>query len=444
MKHKYAAIVIVLVILIVGTTTTGYLLSRGNPRGSAAERRAEKTTVSALNPDLTKLAATQLGSKPQARLLPGKMVMPKVVQSGLAYLAKSQSEDGGSHAYQEERNPHAVKTDPGTTAFVAMAFVRSGNTLDDGPYHQSVSKALYYLLKAVESSPNGSANITTLTGTQPQVKLGGNVDVSFTSQFLTRVIPFTESDPSLNKRTKAALEKCIRKIEKSQSADGSWSEQEGWAPVLQSVMANNALEYADAEKSVAVSRGVKERAKSYQNSNVDGTGSVNLDKSAGVSLYAYSSTNRASAKDVSEAKEVINQAKKMKMVEEDGAVTEENLVKGGISPEKARQLMTSTKTYTTTAGKLNDDDVMSGFGNNGGEEFLSYMMASESKVIANDADLVVWATKMIHRLETIQNTDGSWSGHHCITSPVFCTAAVVLTLSVQNDKEYLSLAGSNK
>ena len=80
---------------------------------------------------------------------------------------------------------------------------------------------------------------------------------------------------------------------------------------------------------------------------------------------------------------------------------------------------------------------MSGFGNNGGEEFLSYMMTSESMVINGGEKFGKWQTKMVERLEKIQNPNGSWSGHHCITSPVFCTAAVVLTLTVEKDKAML-------
>ena len=41
------------------------------------------------------------------------------------------------------------------------------------------------------------------------------------------------------------------------------------------------------------------------------------------------------------------------------------------------------------------------------------------------------------RLQKVQNGDGSWSGHHCITSPVFCTAAVVQCLTTDRDATFL-------
>jgi hypothetical protein len=41
------------------------------------------------------------------------------------------------------------------------------------------------------------------------------------------------------------------------------------------------------------------------------------------------------------------------------------------------------------------------------------------------------------RLQKIQNANGSWTGLHCITSPVFCTAAVVQCLTTDRDAKFL-------
>ena len=44
----------------------------------------------------------------------------------------------------------------------------------------------------------------------------------------------------------------------------------------------------------------------------------------------------------------------------------------------------------------------------------------------------------------IQNDDGSWNGHHCITSPVFCTATCGLILSINNDvNKLIQMGGVN-
>ncbi len=76
---------------------------------------------------------------------------------------------------------------------------------------------------------------------------------------------------------------------------------------------------------------------------------------------------------------------------------------------------------------------MSGFGNNGGEEFMSYLQTGESMIIGKDNSWKNWYDSMSGRLLRIQNDDGSWSGHHCITSPVFCTAAVIQAWNAANE-----------
>ena len=87
------------------------------------------------------------------------------------------------------------------------------------------------------------------------------------------------------------------------------------------------------------------------------------------------------------------------------------------------------------------DNVTSGFGNNGGEEFLSFLQTGESMIIGKDMDWKKWYDKTSGTLLGIQNRDGSWNGHHCITSPVFCTATSVLILTVNNDIDKLVAMG---
>ena len=64
-------------------------------------------------------------------------------------------------------------------------------------------------------------------------------------------------------------------------------------------------------------------------------------------------------------------------------------------------------------------------------------MTSESMVIAGGDQWKTWNNKMKSRLGKVQNSDGSWSGHHCITSPVFCTSAALQVLLTEKDVEIL-------
>ncbi len=86
-------------------------------------------------------------------------------------------------------------------------------------------------------------------------------------------------------------------------------------------------------------------------------------------------------------------------------------------------------------------DVMDGFGSNGGEEFLSYLQTGESMIIGKDNSWQQWYDNISGRMLKIQNNDGSWNGHHCITSPVFCTATSLLILSINNDIDSLTKIG---
>ncbi|MEX2115386.1 MAG: hypothetical protein WEB37_00745 [Bacteroidota bacterium] len=376
------------------------------------------------------------GSAPDRTVRP----VPQFLHKGLAWLAAAQFENGGwgagSHSNQSIRDPRAVQIDPATTAFSAMALMRAGSTVYDGPYSKNISRALFYLLEMAEASPEEGANITSLTGTQPQAKMGQNVDVTMCSQFFSRILPQTSRDAKLKKRVREALNKCLRKIERGQNKDGSWAGG-GWAGVLQSAMANSALEAAQAV-GVPVDDAVLERSREYQKSNVDSkTGEVRTESAAGVSLYSITSNQRATAPEARDAERRIEEAKRQGLLKSDAPVTKGNLMGAGMSDKDADRLAKAHEQNKTAQRMLSDESVMAGFGNNGGEEFLSYMMTSESMVITGDSEYNAWYQNMSRRLEKIQDANGNWAGHHCITSPVFCTAAVIMTLTADRDVDLL-------
>jgi hypothetical protein len=80
--------------------------------------------------------------------------------------------------------------------------------------------------------------------------------------------------------------------------------------------------------------------------------------------------------------------------------------------------------------KLDDKQFMAGFGSNGGEEFLSYLNIGESLVVKGGDNWKSWDKSIAENLNRVQNADGSWSGHHCITGRTFCTSAALLVLTV--------------
>lgn len=372
--------------------------------------------------------------------------LPGFMKNSLEWLAKAQFSNGGfgagTHANQGVSDPHAVQVDPATTAFVATAFVRSGSTHKTGQYANEVSKSMNWLLKHVESLPSDATSFTSVTGTQPQRKLGQNIDATFTSQFFTRMLDLTDEEPELHQRLENGVAVCVRLIENTQNNDGSFAGG-SWAGVLQSSMANSALEQAEVNGVKVNSKKLK-ASRSYQRSNFDvSTGAAKTEAAAGVSLYAISSTNRATARNARRAQRVMEKAKEEGKVDQNAEIDLDNLQQAGLEEEDAEAVIADFKANEMTTKQLQKDDVLSGFGNNGGEEFLSFMMTSESLVITGGDAWEDWNKRMNKTLSKIQNNDGSWSGHHCITSPVFCTAAAIMTLTTDRDVEYLASQEKN-
>lgn len=361
------------------------------------------------------------------------------LQYGLTWLSKAQNRDGGwgagTHSRQDIMDPHAVQSDPATTAMVAMALLRTGT----GERSQ-LDAAVEYLLQAVERSPHEALNITDQTGTQIQVKLGQNIDVILTSQFFSNLMERMDDSP-MKIRIKNANSKCIEKIQRGQSSDGSMNGS-GWAGVLQSSFATNSLESAKAN-GVKVDEDALSKGKEFQKKNFDTkTGNVNTDLGAGVVLYSVSGSSRAAAKEARRVREEVDKAKKDGKLAPSAAPTVANLRQLGYSEAEALEYSTAYEVYEAANAQAQRDDVMSGFGNNGGEEFLSYLQTGEGMVIANDSQWTKWYENVSGRLVKIQNEDGSWNGHHCITSPVFCTATCLLILSVNNDVDRLMTNGA--
>jgi len=82
--------------------------------------------------------------------------------------------------------------------------------------------------------------------------------------------------------------------------------------------------------------------------------------------------------------------------------------------------------------RLQDQRFVAGFGSDGGEEYLSYMKIGEG--LAGDPDtekeFAHFTKAMKGNLARVQNQDGSWTGHHCITGRNFCTAAALMVMTL--------------
>ncbi len=356
------------------------------------------------------------------------------ISSGKEWLLKAQAPNGGwgagTHTRQDITDPSKLQQDPASTAMSLMALMRLGERPKGTTYSNAVQNAINYLIRNVEQSSADALNITSITGTQPQVKLGQNIDVILTSQCLTSVMHYTDDKSPTYKRLKNAIQKCVTKIEKAQGDNGA-IKGGGWAPVLQSAFAVNALELAEAND-ITVNSKKLDDARNYQKKNFTPGSSTTAD-AAGVLLYAVSGNARATAKEKRRVKEVLKIAKKKGIIKDENEVTAANLQQAGFSVNEAQELATTYKMNSYANKRAQDGDVITGFGNNGGEEFVSFLLTGESLIIGGEDDWKKWYENTSTILSNIQNNNGSWQGHHCITSPVFCTATCLLILGIDKD-----------
>jgi hypothetical protein len=356
------------------------------------------------------------------------------ITTGKEWLLKAQAPNGGwgagSHARQDITDPGKVQQDPASTAMALMALLRLGEKTEGTTHSKAVVNAINFLLQNVEQSPDNALNITTLTGTQPQVKLGENIDVILTSQCLTNIMHQVNDNNPMYPRLKNAIQKCVSKIEKAQDTNGA-TKGGGWAPVLQSAFAVNALELAEAND-IKVDSVKLTEARNYQKKNFT-PGTASTADAAGVLLYSVSGNARATAKETRKVKEVLKKAKAEGKIKDDKAVTAANLQQAGLSVNESEELVTTYKMNGYANGKAQDKTVLTGFGNNGGEEFVSFLLTGESLIIGGENEWIKWYENTSTILANIQNTNGSWQGHHCITSPVFCTATCLLILGIDKD-----------
>jgi hypothetical protein len=320
------------------------------------------------------------------------------------------------------------------TCIATLALMRAGSTPAQGEHARAIRRALDFLCAEVENSDSMSLYVTNVLDTRVQSKLGPYIDT-----FLTALV-LAESkdkmpDQSGNKRIAASLDKVIDKIETNQQADGTWDKR-GWAPVLSQSMAAKALNRA-AQAGAPVSEEVRTKAEFYARRQFDGkSGRFTEAGSAGVPLYS-SAANLGAMQD----SENTNRERERDMVKKlQTAQTEEERraaqrALAGIAGN--RKDLADARTVVVQ--RIGDQRFVQGFGSNGGEEFLSYMSIGESLATQGGEEWERWNTSISQNLSRIQNQDGSWTGHHCITGRNFCTSAALLVLTV--DRTTAPLAG---
>lgn len=352
------------------------------------------------------------------------------VEKGLAWILKRQQENGGWSQGEESAQMGSGldhlrdRSNVADTCVAALALVRAGSTPSAGPHAAAIARALGFVMSEIEAADEKDLFITSIRGTRVQTKLGPYVD-TFLGSMLLAETRGKMPDEAGNKRLAAALDKVMDKIERNQRTDGSWDNR-GWAPVLSQGIAGKALVRAQTA-GAKVNDTTLAKVEEYSRNQFDSASGFKGDGSAGVKLYAASANLGVMSESAGD-------------IEKKDAEVALRLATTPVAGPERKKLeadrvqFANARTSRVAAeknvlGQLDDQQFLSGFGSNGGEEFLSYMNISETLVVKGGADWEKWDKSMGENLTRIQNEDGSWSGHHCITGRTFCTAAALLVLT---------------
>ncbi|HYL75709.1 MAG TPA: prenyltransferase/squalene oxidase repeat-containing protein [Bryobacteraceae bacterium] len=349
------------------------------------------------------------------------------VEKGAKWLVSTQGKDGGwgqdggetSYVRQGERL-ESNGNDVANTAVAATALLRAGSTPTGGEYQASLLRAVNFILRHVDDSSPDGLEVTTLKGTQIQRKLGPYIDTFLTSKLLAE-LDGTMGDARANAHVRQALQKCVAKIEKNQLKDGSWNIAGGWAPILGTSMASRSL-YMAKEKGVAVSPVAMDKVQQYTANSVQvvGPSSVRVSGPVGAGAMGGISGGYAASAGV--------------RLYQDAQALEQMSRTDKDRKQNAAQIKAMT-------GQLSDNRYVMGFGSFGGEEFFSYLNISDSLRRTGGPAWEKWNSDMKTKLVKLQNEDGTWAGHHCITGRVAVTSAAILTMLV--DRESIASVKKN-
>ena len=365
---------------------------------------------------------------------------------GLDYLLKQQQKDGGwgqGGGWRQGRDQQGGRveganvedpSDLGNTAVSMVTLLRAGDSPAQGEHREAARKAFEFICQQVEKADDSSLYVTSVRDTQLQVKIGSYVDTFLTGWALSE-LKGRLADDDAEKRRASALDKVVAKIERNQKEDGSFSENKGWAAVLSQGLCSKALNSA-ARSGAKVSTSALDKDQKQNLAGLDvatgdfsaATGGVAEPTSAGVSLYREAAKlgglvekSKSNAPRKAAAQQRIDDPK----APAPEKARAESELKQFAADENASQVA-----QKAIAGKLSDARFVAGFGNNGGEEFLSYLNLGESLRERGGKEWDAWKAKMQTTLCSAQNEDGSWAGHHCSTGRIFCTSTALLTLLI--------------
>ncbi len=278
-----------------------------------------------------------------------------------------------------------VSTDLGCTAITGLALLSQGNTPTSGPQSKELRRILHYLLNVIEQEPQGAVPLE--NHTLLQQKIGKYASLFLVTLFMSQAYgECAQDDPAVQK----ALQRLVHAFARAQQADGTWG-NESWAPVLGTVLGWECL-----------------RASSSAGIRID----------ASTERIGESLLKKVQEKNEIEAENWMfnfyKETASLRVLYSLGYQEDVNFREG---VERVLRLPRTEPRIFTRAG---------------GEEYLAFYLITECMIKQDEPSWGEWYPMVSEKLIENQNKDGSWSGHHCITSRTFCTAAAILTLQAPN------------
>ncbi len=304
----------------------------------------------------------------------------KAIVRGNKWMLKAINRDGGAGT------DIGTQSEAACTSVVGMAFLSQGNTPSEGKYARQQKKIQRFLLNRTNQLRSNGQLQTVRSVIEGD--LGPYAPAFFTTLYLSQVM----GESSNVKETKSAVQYLANYISTGQLEDGSWGTDNAWAPLLATACGWLSLRAANFA-------GVKVHGSSKAAGNFLINRMPRLGTSWGRGSWYHRLYGTASGLRVLYSLEKENE-------------------------EKAKTALSDIMKLVESSNKA--------FGGAGGEEYLTFHLLTEMLMQEGGPQWRTWYETVRDKLIKVQNKDGSWTGHHCITSRTFSTACAMMTLTAPN------------
>jgi len=373
-------------------------------------------------------------------------VLTESEERGLKFLLASQNSDGGwgeNRTNSKRRKP----SDVANTSMAALALLKATKSKGGERFRKPLLRAIKFLGRTVMRSGEDTIFVNGQHGTQVQRKIGQYADT-----FLVALLFAELQGESLGANVKpsldAAHDKVLRKIEAHYKRNRSFEGNRGWASVLSSGLASKALNLAHrngkdlnrnllvedfrdayrmvstpADNVVLTVASSKRKPSHFDNSR---RSRPSPKRDAGISLYSVSA-NMSRLDAFVEA----NKEQKEKLLAELSSKSLPSSKRTELNRQVAEidaANLACEDSFSQLQTKLADTSFLRGYGNKGGEEYLSYSNISEALAARSGEASDGYLQDIARTVLRSQKIDGSWAGQHCISGRNFCTSAALLAL----------------